>query len=228
MLYLKLVFMINADTYSFLNDLRLNNNKEWFDVNRKRYEVMKQNISQTAEIIIHEVSKIDKSVVGLLAKDCIFRINRDIRFSADKSPYKTNSGIYVCPGGKNTWNAGYYLHVEPNNSFLSGGVYMPTSPVLKAMREEIFNNYDEFLDIVQNKNFLSDFGELWGDKLKTKPKGFSDDFAGMEYLKFKQYCVIKRIDDKIMMSDKLLNEIRSTFTTLFPFNRFLNQAIREM
>lgn len=220
--------MISQATYSFLNELKSNNNKEWFDVNRKRYEAMKQNITHVAEIMIHEISKFDKSVSGLLAKDCIFRINRDIRFSADKSPYKTNSGIFVCPGGKNSWNAGYYLHVEHGNSFISGGIYMPSSAALKALRNEIYSNYDDFLEIVQEKSFKSNFGELWGEKLKTKPKGFPDEFAGMEYLKFKQYCVIKSIDEKLMMSDKLLDEMRKTYNSLYPFNRFLNQAIREM
>jgi uncharacterized protein (TIGR02453 family) len=220
--------MIHPDTYSFLTELSANNNKEWFDANRKRYEQIKQNISHVAEIIIHEVSGIDKSVLGLQPKDCVFRINRDIRFSADKSPYKTNSGIFVCPGGKNSWNAGYYLHIEPGNSFLSGGIYMPSSPALKAIREEIFNNYDDFLEIVKDKSFVSNFGEFWGDRLKTKPKGFPDDFAGMEYLKLKQFTVLKSMSEKVMTSEKLLDEIRVTYKALFPLNRFLNQAIMEM
>jgi uncharacterized protein (TIGR02453 family) len=219
--------MILPDVYNFLNELSSNNNKEWFDANRKRYEIVKQNVSHLAEVMIREVSQIDKTVSGLMPKDCTYRINRDIRFSNDKSPYKTNSGIFVCPGGKSSGNAGYYLHVEPGNSFLSGGVYMPSSPILKAIRGDIFHNYDEFLDIVDNKIFKSAFTHFWGEKLKTRPKGFPEDFAGMEYLKLKHFTVLKSVDDKQMMSSKLLDEMRRTYSALYPLNRFLNQAIRD-
>lgn len=220
--------MIISDTYSFLTQLQTNNNKEWFDANRKRYESVRQNISHIAEIMIHEISQFDKSVSGLLPKDCIFRINRDIRFSADKSPYKTNSGIFVCPGGKNSGMAGYYLHIEPGNSFLSGGIYMPSSPALKAIREEIYHNYEEFLGIVQDKTFKSAFTAFWGEKLKTKPKGFPDDFVGMEYLKLKNFTVLKSVSEQVMTSNKLLEEMRTVYKALYPLNHFINQAIREI
>jgi uncharacterized protein (TIGR02453 family) len=219
--------MIQSDVFVFLNELRENNNKEWFDANRKRYETIKQNITHVAEILINEIVKFDKSVAGLQAKDCIFRINRDVRFSADKSPYKTNSGVFVCPGGKNSWNAGYYLHIEPCGSFIGGGIYMPGSKVLKVLREEIFHNYNDFLEIVKAKEFTAQFDEFYGEKLKTKPKGFPEDFAGLEYLKLKHLTVVKNLSEQVMTSEKLLDEIQKVFAALYPLNRFINQAIRE-
>ena len=220
--------MILPDAYKFLSELKENNNKAWFDENRKRYEQIRQSVVLTAELLIHEISDFDKSVSGIQPKNCIFRINRDIRFSNDKSPYKTNMGIFVTPGGKNASMAGYYMHIEPGNSFLSGGIYIPPSPVLKAIRQEIYSNYDEFLGIINDSEFKDEFTDFWGEKLKTKPKGFPDDFEGLEYLRLKHYAVIKPENDELMTSEKLIGEIRKVYAALYPLNRFINQAIKEI
>jgi uncharacterized protein (TIGR02453 family) len=218
--------MFSADIYSFLTDLSSHNYKEWFHGNKQRYQACRENFIHNLEIIIHELSQIDKSVAGQEPKNCVFRINRDIRFSKDKSPYKINFGAFIAPGGRNSGSAGYYLHLQPGNSFLAGGIYMPPSPVLKAIRQEIYENFDEFREIVTTPDFVNTFNGIDAEKLKTKPKGFPKDFEGMEYLKFKHFTVLKSYPDPDFTSSEFINEIKKVFRVLYPLNRFLNYAIK--
>lgn len=219
--------MINPDIYAFLKDLKRNNNRDWFQNNKERYDRCRQSFVHFTELAINVTSVIDSSVGGLLPKDCIFRINRDIRFSKDKSPYKTNFGCFIVPGGRNSGFAGYYIHLEPDNSFLAGGIYMPSSQNLKAIRQEIYYNYDEFEEIVGQKDFLNHFEGLTGEKLKTKPKGYPDDFQGMDYLRLKQFTVIKSKTDNEMLNKGFIDEMNSVFKALSPLNKFLNAAVAE-
>ncbi len=220
--------MIAPEIYKFLNELAANNNREWFQDNKKVYQECKNSFSNVVEFLIQLVAQTDSSVAGLSPKDCIFRINRDIRFSKDKSPYKTNFGAFIAPGGRNKGTGGYYIHIEPGGSMLAGGVYMPASPVLKAIRQEIYDNYDEFLSIVTNTDFVASFKEINAEKLKTKPKGFPDDFEGLEYLKFKHYGVQCMYTDKDMQSENFIKEVARVFGLIYPLNRFLNYAIKPV
>ena len=220
--------MFDPDILTFLKDLKQNNNRDWFQANKATYQACKDNFISNIELIIHTVSQFDNSVAGLAPKDCIFRINRDIRFSKDKSPYKTNFGAFIAPGGRNKGKAGYYVHIEPGNAFLAGGIYMPPSPVLKAIRQEIFENFEEFRQIVEDKTFVKHFKYIDADKLKTKPKGFPDDFEGLEYLKFKHYTVLKSINDKDFLQPDFMNVVKEVFEALFTLNRFLNYAIEPV
>ena len=219
--------MVNKEVFDFLSAIKNNNYREWFQENKKTYEACKQSFIHTVELLISGISQFDKSIAGLLPKDCIFRINRDIRFSKDKSPYKTNFGAFITPGGRNSGKAGYYIHVEPGNSFLAGGIYMPPSPVLKAIRQEIFDNYEEFLEIVNDEEFIRNFGELEGEKLKTRPKGFPEDFEGIEFLKFKNYTVMDNKSDDEMTGNDFYNSAIDEFKALFPLIRFLNNIEKQ-
>ncbi|HBH50165.1 MAG TPA: TIGR02453 family protein [Bacteroidales bacterium] len=219
--------MFTPDIFSFLGDLSANNYKEWFHENKPRYQSCRDNFNQNIELIIHEISSFDKSVAGLEPKNCVFRINRDIRFSKDKSPYKTNFGAFIAPGGRNKGNAGYYLHLDPAGSFLAGGIYMPPSPVLKSIRQEIFENLEEFEEIVTHPEFIKHFKAIDAEKLKTKPKGFPDDFRGLEYLKFKHYTVIKQYNSEDFCKIDFLKEIKEVYKSLYPLNRFLNFAVQK-
>ncbi len=219
--------MIQYEVFDFFNQLQQNNNREWFQAHKGEYDKYRQGFVHFAELVIHAISEFDKSVIGLEPKNCIYRINRDIRFSNDKSPYKTNMGTFITPGGKNSGLAGYYVHIEPKGCFLSGGIYMPSSQNLKAIRKEIFENYDEFLEIIHNKEFKKHFGEFWGEKLKTRPVGFPNDFEGLEYLKLKHFTVIKEKKEKEMVDPDIILEISQVFKALYPLNRFINQAIKE-
>jgi uncharacterized protein (TIGR02453 family) len=214
--------MISKETYQFLKDLQNNNYKEWFQENRKTYDACRQHFVHVVELLIHEVSQFDRSVSGNSPKNCIFRINRDVRFSKDKSPYKTNFGAFITPGGRNAGKAGYYLHVEPEGSFLAGGIYMPPSPVLKAIRKEIFENYEEFLEIIKEKDFVKYYGDFEGERLKRCPRGFPEDFEGIEYLKLKHFTVMDSKPDKDLMNADFFNTAIEEFEALYPLNRFLN------
>lgn len=220
--------MISTELFSFLKKLQKNNNRDWFHANKVEYQRCKESFIHVIELLIHAVSEFDDSVKGLEAKKCLFRINRDIRFSKDKSPYKTNFGAFIAPGGRNNGTAGYYLHIEPNNSFLAGGIYMPPSPVLRAIRQEIFENYEEFDSIVSEKEFVKHFKAIDAEKLKTKPKGFPEDFKGLEYIKFKHYTVLQPVSESELTGKDFFIQARSAYLALQPLNQFLNYAIKNM
>ena len=114
--------MLQNPTLQFLKQLKKNNNKQWFDANRKKYESAKNDFTIFLQDVLNDFCKTDTGLIALAAKDCLFRINRDIRFSKDKSPYKTNFGASINTGGKKSFKAGYYLHIEPGQSFVGGGL----------------------------------------------------------------------------------------------------------
>src|SRR5215471_19279536 len=140
--------MLQTSTLQFLKQLAKNNTKEWFDANRKKYDAAKADHMQSVQKIIDKFCKTDTTLSSLTAKDCLFRINRDIRFSKDKSPYKTNFGASINAGGKKRVQAGYYIHVAPGQNFVGGGIYMPTPEELKKVRQEIDYNFDDFKKLI--------------------------------------------------------------------------------
>ena len=168
--------MLQKSTLSFLKELKKNNTKEWFDTNRKKYEAAKADFAALTNAVIHGLGKKDPFVASLLAKDCTFRINRDVRFSKNKDPYKTNMGMYLSRGGKKSLFAGYYFHLEPGgNSFMGGGLYMPEPDVIKKVRQEIDYNWDEFSKIIKQKKFKTVYKELQREEgmvLSREPKGY--------------------------------------------------------
>jgi uncharacterized protein (TIGR02453 family) len=151
---------IHPSTLTFLKDLAKNNNREWFQENRKRYETTKGNVFEFATEFLEAAAEIDPTLADLEPKKCIFRINRDIRFSKDKSPYKINMGISFNKGGKKAPTAGYYLNIEPNGTFMGGGNYMVQPVELKKIREEIDYNLAEFEGIITDKAFVDYYGEI--------------------------------------------------------------------
>lgn len=221
--------MISKETFQFLKDLKANNSKEWFDENRSLYTALRHEFEQFINVLIAEIALFDRDSSQTTAKASIFRINRDIRFSHDKMPYKTNFGAFIAKGGRKGINAGYYIHVEPGECFLAGGIYMPSGPMLKALREEIYENIEEFKTITHEPSFLKHFGsEFWGEKLKTAPKGFPKDFPDIEYLKYKNYTIVKNEPDRIYLRMTFIDEVREVFKAIKPFNSFLNRAVEEV
>jgi uncharacterized protein (TIGR02453 family) len=157
----------------------------------------------------------------------LFRINRDVRFSKDKSPYKTNFGIAITSGGKKSPLAGYYLHLEPGASFVGGGLWMPGPPVLSAVRQEIDYNFKDFQGILKSAGFKKNYGELYkGDdvSLSRVPKGYEADNPAAEYLKLKSYLAMRKLDDDEVLSGKLVKTAGDAFKALKPLVDFLNQA----
>jgi len=226
---LKYLYMIYHDTIQFLKDLKQNNNREWFDHNRRRYEFARNNFIEFVQSLIDELSKFDSSIQLVRPKDCIFRIYRDVRFSADKSPYKTNFGAFITKSGKKAMNiAGYYFHLEPNNSFAGGGIYMPMPPELKKIRYYIDLNFPDFLEILNSEGFAKIFGGLDNDPeflLNRLPKGYDGDNPAIEYLKFKSFTASKSLSDSELTNQNLLVRTIEIFRTLKPFNDFLNSAL---
>jgi uncharacterized protein (TIGR02453 family) len=221
--------MISPALFQFLRELKKNNNKEWFDTNRSRYSGLRKEFENFINLVIAEITVFDKSVSHTTAKESIFRINRDIRFSNDKLPYKTNFGAFIARGGRKGINAGYYIHVEPGEGFLAGGIYMPSGPLLKALRTEIYENIEDFKKIVKTPVFIKHFGnELWGEKLKTAPKGFPKDFPDLEYLKYKHYTLAKNEPDSMYTNPSFMNEIKEVFRAMADFNAFLNRAAEDV
>ncbi len=213
------------EVLNFLSELRVNNNKEWFDQNRGRYEESRKKVLFLTELVIHEISKFDPEIGSLAAKDCVFRIFRDVRFSNDKTPYKTNMGSFIARGGRKSMGAGYYFHIEPGGSFVGGGSYCPPADSLKALRTEIFDHPDEFKELIYSDSFRKTYPEMYEDKLKTPPKGFPKEFPDIDLLKYKSYAFTSRIDDSVVAGDAYVGKIIDAFKELAPVNRFLNTAI---
>ncbi len=211
-------------SFGFLQELKHNNNRDWFHANKNLYTSAKEEFEQITDLLLHEVSSFDKSILGLTPKDCIFRIFRDIRFTNDKTPYKINFGTYLVKGGKKSIHAGYYLHIEPGGSFVAGGLWMPPSPWLKAIRRSIYEHIDEFTEIIQSPVIKKEFGEISGDKLKNPPQGFPKEFSEIELLKFKSYDLVKMLPDDYFTRKNILKEVLTLFRLMYPFIRFLNEA----
>ena len=211
----------------FLEQLKRNNNREWFNSHKDWYEQSRQKVLFLTELIINEIRKFDKDIPITDPKDCLFRIYRDVRFSADKSPYKTHFGSYIAKGGTKSNRAGYYFHIDPDASFIGGGIYMPGPDVLKALRSAIFDQPDTFLDILENPGFKKTYPTVDGEKLKTAPKGFPPDFEHIDILKFKSYAFTREINKSEIIRDDFASMMVEKFQTLYPANRFLNDALDQ-
>jgi uncharacterized protein (TIGR02453 family) len=211
-------------TFTYLTNLSQNNNRDWFNANKEQYLLLKEQFELFTAQLISDLAGFDPSIKGLDAKKCVFRIYRDTRFSKNKTPYKINMGAYLVPGGKKSGNAGYYLHIEPGGSMIAGGIHMPPSPVLKAIRDNVFDNVDELKIVLNNKEFKNQFPTMTGDKLKTAPKGFPKEWEEIEMLKFKSYTVFKSMKDEDVISDKFYQTILNSFKVMKPFNDFLNKS----
>ena len=212
----------------FLEDLNNNNDRDWFQANKKRYLEAKDEFEAFINALIPKLGDIDKDIAGLEPRQCIFRIYRDVRFSKDKSPYKTNMGAAMTRGGRKNPYATYYVHIEPGNVFAGGGIWMPPAPVLKAMRQEIYYNADEFKGIIESPAFTRYFKKLEGESLKRPPRDFPVDFADIDLLKHKSYIVAVGIDDAIVSSDAFTEKLLDVYSALYPFNTFINRALTDI
>lgn len=210
---------------SFISALDQNNNKEWMDSNKKWYLEAKEEFKSVTEQLIRRTSLFDPAVADLEPKKCIFRINRDIRFSNDKRPYKNNFGMAMGEGGRNAGNPIYYFHVQPGNSFVAGGLYMPEAETLKKIRQEVDYNAPELKKIVEEPSFVKAFGALEGEKLKTAPKGYPKDHPNIELLKLKSYVVSHPLSNDEVASNGLVDSVVELFKLIKPLNDYLAVAI---
>ena len=218
-------------TISFLCELIANNHKEWFDVNRNYYREAQDEFNRFIDRLIPEIRLFDPTIGSITAKDCVYRIYRDVRFSNDKTPYKNHFGAYIAQGGRKSLLGGYYFHIEPsdagylNHSLWAGGIYCPDAGTLRAIRTDIYEHADEYKSIIQNEEFAGTFNWFDGNMLTTAPKGFPKDYPDIELIKRKDYTYYRNIDEQTLLSDRLLEESIRVFRMMLPFNRFMNRAI---
>ena len=212
-------------TFQFLIDLKFNNTRAWFNEHKDRYLSAKNDFDQFIEALIPQLKQQDSSIDVSTAKECVFRIYRDARFSKNKEPYKTNFGAFISKGGRKSPYAGYYIHFEPDNSFIGGGIYMPQAPVLKSIRTSIFEDSEAYKKIIHNKQFTQRFPEIYGQALKMAPKGFPKDYEDIDLLKNKHYAVTHAINNDFWFDENTSKNILDTFKTQYKFNQFLNIAV---
>src|SRR5215216_4520547 len=211
--------MIEPQTLKFLAGLKKNNNRNWFEGHRPQYEAAKIDFQNFIQLVIDDFGRKDVSIADNIARNCIFRINRDIRFSKDKTPYKTNLGASITKGGRKSPLAGYYFQVEPGNSFIAGGLWMPDNINLKKLRQEIDYNWDDFQSILKEKKFKSTYKDLYKGKdisLSTMPKGYEKGHPAIEYLKLKSFIAEMHFKDEELTKSSLHKKTVAALEALQP------------
>ena len=211
----------------FLSELKQNNNRDWFQANKDWYLQVKSEHETMVSKIIAGISAFESDLQLLNPKECVFRIYRDVRFSKNKDPYKTAFGAVFSKGGRKSKYAGYYFHLEPGNSFAGGGIWRPEPDALKNIRYEIYNFPEEFLKIINAKDFKHKFRELSGEKLKRPPKDFPAEFEHIELLKYKSLTVGRKFSDTALTSNTFYTELIKTLKSMKPFIAFLNRGIEN-
>lgn len=220
--------MISSSTITFLKALKKNNNKPWFDKNREKYNAAKYNLEEFVALLLQKMVSFDEDMKELTAKNCTFRINRDVRFSKNKTPYKINLSASFNRGGKKSIYGGYYFHLQPGgNSFVGGGLWMPEPENLKKLRQEIDYCFPEFKKIIGAASFKKHYGELERDEkqmLVNVPKGYDKENPAAEYLRMKSFIATKNLSDEEILSPKLADEVIQSFKALMPLVKFINRA----
>ncbi len=211
----------------FLSDLSRNNHRDWFKANYKRYSESREKMRLITEILINEIRKFDPGIPAMDPKDCMFRIFRDVRFSKDKRPYKTNFGSFIAPGGRKSPHAGYYLHIDPAGSFAGGGIYMPSAGPLKVIREQIVRDPDTFLQLTGAPEFKSFFPGMMDHRLKTAPRGYPKDHQNIDLLRYKSFVFSTVLDKEALLHGDFLEKTVGAFFELQKVNAWLNEALKD-
>lgn len=221
--------MISSATLSFLKSLKKNNNKTWFDQNRGKYIAAKNEFEILVSALLQKMVLFDSDLKELEPKHCTFRVNRDIRFSKNKTPYKINLSASFNRGGKKSVYAGYYFHLQPGgNSFIGGGLWMPESADLKKLRQEIDYCFPEFKKIIHSPAFRKHYKELERDEkqmLVNVPKGYEKENPAADFLKMKSFIATKNLSDADALNSNIVNETIESFKALMPLIKFINRAL---
>lgn len=220
--------MLSKDSLQFLDDLKANNNRDWFLDNKKRYEVFKKDYQQLVADFLDAMKPLDPSLEMLEVKNCTFRINRDIRFSKDKSPYKDHVGIWISSGSKGMNRSGYYVHIARTGSFIAGGLYCPEVEDLKKMRKEIAFFHEDLEEIINNKNFQKEFGDFDRNEknlLKNPPRGYEKDHPAIEFLKLKSFETSQKFNIEDVLQEDFVAKMTKKLIVLKPLNDFINRAV---
>tara|TARA_Y100000816_G_C26064880_1_gene559583 strand:+ start:718 stop:1389 length:672 start_codon:yes stop_codon:yes gene_type:complete len=210
---------LDSSIFSFLKDLRSNNNRNWFNENKTAFKNIEYKIKSFASNLFDELNKHDN-----IETYKVFRIYRDIRFSKNKTPYKTNFGISF-KRKKPDLRGGYYLHLEPNKTFIAAGFWNPNKDDITRIRNEFINDADEFRSIIESKSINSIWGSMRGEVLKSAPRGFSRNETNIDLIKMKQYIFIKEYRDKNLYSDNILVQFSESFKTIRPFFNYMSDIL---
>lgn len=213
--------------FQFLKDLAANNNREWFNEHRDEYESARLEFEKLLAAVISRIALFDESIRGIQPKDCTYRIYRDTRFSSDKTPYKVHFGGYINAKGKKSNHSGYYLHIENGSCLLAGGNLCLPPNILKAVRQSIYDNIDEYVSIVEDPEFKKYFPVVGENFLKTAPKGFPKDFQYIDYLKCKEYTCTCNVPDDFFLMPDFLDKTEATFRQFKRFADFINYTIDD-
>lgn len=219
---------ISKDTLIFLKDLKANNDRDWFAANKDRYEEAKANFDLFVDEMIKGIATFAPNIAHHTAKSTVFRIYRDVRFSKDKSPYKTHMGAHITEAKKRSdihSRSGYYFHIGPGESMLAGGAYMPQGDWLKNIRQEIDYNGDQLTAILNDPKFKATFGELEGESLVRPPKGYDENHNHIDLLKKKSFLASHQLADKEVTSPDFLAHTLDVYKTLKPLGDFLNAVV---
>ena len=211
--------------FLFLTKLKSNNNKIWFDENRDEYKIAREIWIEMTQKILVELSDFHSDFFHQNARKCVFRINRDVRFSNNKQPYKNNFGAYFVPHGKKSDNAGYYIHLEPGNSFVAAGRHAPTSTGLFKIRTAISQNSKKFNKIIFEKKLHKNFGEIQGNSLIRPPRGFEKEDPMIRFLKLKGFIFLCPIDENFFLDKNFIKKIAKKFELARPFVDFINNSL---
>lgn len=210
----------------FLGELKANNEKEWMEANRKYYQEAREEFKKLTGYVLDALKAFEPSLEGVTVNDCIFRINRDIRFSNDKTPYKPWMSAVMAEDGRHTTNAIYYLHLQPNNeSRVAGGIYQPAGEQLRKIRQEVDYNAPELKKIVSTADFRKHFGQIQGEKLSRAPKGYPADHPNIELLKLKSFLAMQSFTDEEVLQEDFAGRVIESYRMVQPFNEYLNVAI---
>jgi uncharacterized protein (TIGR02453 family) len=210
----------------FIKKLKKNNNREWFNEHKSEYLEVRAAVENFTQEVLDGIAQFDPELRGMTVKRSIFRIYRDTRFSPDKTPYKTQIGVFMSKGGAKAEVAGYYCHFEPKECFVGAGVYGLQPENLRKVRNGIYFNCAEFKKILASKPIKNNFGTLYDyGKLKTAPKGFDKDFPDIDLLRYRHYFLSRSVSDKDIENPDYAKQVIALYKTLHPFVSFLNNAI---
>jgi len=221
---------IYPETLQFLSALKENNNREWFHANKQEYDKIRKNFQNFSSVLLDNLKTLDETLQNLDIKQCLFRIYRDVRFSSNKDPYKTHFGVYFAKnGGKNSHFAGYYFHLDPEESFFGGGIYMPVPEYLKAIRKEIYYQIDEFKAIIDAPDFRKYYAGIEEiEKLKKPPADFPKDFPDIELLKNKHFFSSHYFNPQSALKEDFIDFVTHGFKTVKPLVDFVNFSVEDI
>ena len=220
---------LSPSTLKFLEHLALNNHKDWFHEHRELYDVAKWEFLDLIEKLTEKISDFDPLVTDLDPKKAMFRINRDIRFSKNKSPYKPNFWAVIAKWWRKSPYAAYYIHIHPgNNSFIGGWLYRPDKDVIAVVRDNIAKHHKRFTNIISEKHFVDTFERPLGQSLMRPPKGSEKDHPAIDWIKMKDWYVLHGVKDKELTSKNFLAQATQICKTLHDYNTFFNRAIKEI